>query len=435
MKSKGLRCGIAALAGAVCLTAGGIAAAAEKNDLPMLSYGVQVLAAKTDMAISAPIGNEAVFSAEAFARALNLSKVEYITVLSVPDAALGELLLGSTRVAAGQTVTSENLSYMSFCAATDDVKHASFRFTANGESAPMVCNVYLMEKINYTPTVSMASGLSLNLSTYKDISVYGRLSAYDPDGDDLIFEVVSYPQNGCLRMTEQRLGTYVYTPNAGYVGRDSFTYVARDKYGNYSAAATVHLKVELSGTSVTYADMEKSDAYCAALSLTEAGVMSGTQMGNRYYFDPNGEVSRAEFLVMAMNVAGITDVPDVEATVFADNGDIPESLRGYVAAAYEMQYISGSLSEGQLCFLPNESITRAQAAVILSNIIGLCDVSVTPTFADGSDIPVWAREAIYSLNSAGILDSLDGYIAPSSRLTRAQTARILAAAMEYREMS
>jgi hypothetical protein len=154
-------------------------------------------------------------------------------------------------------------------------------------------------------------------------------------------------------------------------------------------------------------------------------------VGNLYYFYPEKSVTRAEFLVMAMNAVGITEVPACDATVFADDADIPESMMSYVATAYEMKYISGSLSDGKLCFLPNEEITRAQAAVILSNIVGLCDVAVTPTFADHSEIPVWASDAIYSLNAAGIMGSMDGYISPVSKITRAQTAQMLAAAMEY----
>ena len=161
--------------------------------------------------------------------------------------------------------------------------------------------------------------------------------------------------------------------------------------------------------------------------------MSGTQVGNQYYFDPDGGVSRVEFLVMAMHAAGITDLPDVDATVFYDDRDIPDSMRGYVAAAYEMKYISGSLADGKLCFLPNEEITRAQAAVILSGIVGACEVEVMPTFADQFEIPVWAREAIYSLNAAGILNETDGYIAPTSPLTREQTAEMLAAVMAYKK--
>lgn len=431
MKKAGLKGTVAALVGAVCIAAGGLVSAAESVEIPVVSYGVNVLAAATDMAVSAPVGNEVVFSSDVFARGMNLSAVDYITVKSIPDAAAGELLLGSTRVAAGQTISAANLSYMTFVSVTEEPTVATFSFTANGGATAMVCHVYLIDEINYTPTVSMASGLSLNLSTHKDMKLYSTLSAYDPDGDGLIFEVVSYPENGSLRLTDRTAGSYVYTPSSGYVGTDSFTYVARDKYGNYSAAATVELKVTVSGTSVTYADMEGSRAYNAALTLTESGVMSGTQVGNRYYFYPEQTVSRVEFLVMAMNAAGITDVPDCTATVFADDAEIPATMKGYVAAAYEMKYISGTLSDGKLCFLPNEEITRAQAAVMLSNIVGLCDVPVTPTFADTSEIPVWAAEAIYSLGAAGIMTGQGGYITPMAKITREQTAQMLAAAMEY----
>ena len=433
MKKAGMKCTVAALAGALCLTAGSFAALATTVETPVVSYGVNVLAAMTDMAVSAPVGNEIVFSADAFARALNLSEVRYITVKSIPAVTEGELLLGSTRVVAGQTVSAQNLSYMTFQAATDDVTHASFTFTANGSPTAVVCNLYLMGEINYTPTISMASGLSLNVSTFKGLSAHGTLSAYDPDGDDLIFEIVSYPENGSVKLTDKQLGTYVYTPNDGYVGSDSLTYVARDKYGNYSASATVRFQVAVSGTPVTYVDMGDSPAYSAALALTEAGVMSGTQMGNQYYFYPEQSVSRAEFLVMAMNAIGITEVPACQETIFDDDADIPQSMKGFVAAAYELGYISGSLQNGKLCFLPNEEITRAQAAVILGNVLEISDAAVTPTFADNSEIPVWAQDAIYALSAAGIMNSNQGYISPTAKLTRAQTAQMLAAVMEYEE--
>lgn len=432
---KQVKIGIAAGACALCVAVGGVVAAvSDKKPVAedvMLSYGVGVIAAGTDMAMSAPVGNDIVFSADAFARALNLQKVDYITVQSLPSTAAGELLLGSTRVAGGQTVSGENLSYLTFSAAAENLTHASFTFTANGGNVPMVCNLYLLDEINYTPTVSVASGLSLELSTYRDMPTYGRLSAYDPDGDSLIFEVVSYPKNGSVRLENRETGDYVYVPEKDFTGSDSFSYVARDKYGNYSAAATVNLRVEASGLSMTYADMLDSRAHVAALTLTEAGVMSGEQIGKQYFFHPQETVTRAEFLVMAMHAVGISEVAPCEKTVFADDADIPAAMRGYVTAAYEMNYISGTLVEGKLCFLPNEEITRAQAAVMLSNIVGLCDVPVIPTFADQSEIPVWASEAIYSLSAAGIMSSEGGYIAPTAQITREQTATMLASAMAY----
>lgn len=404
-------------------------AAAEGGDL--LSYGLQVLAAGTDVAASAPVGNEILFSADLFARGLNLSRVHAVTVCTLPSPAEGELLLGSSRVTPGQTLSAEQLAYMTFAAADDEVTHASFTFTANGNPLPMVCNLYLLDEVNYTPTVSLASSLSLRVSTHLGLSVHGSLSAYDPDGDELIYEIVSYPQNGSLRLSDPLLGEYVYTPREGYLGEDSFRYVARDRYGNYSAAAEVELQVTASGTSVTYADMQDSPLYNAALTVTERGVMSGRLVGNRYYFDPEEAVSRLDFLIMAMHAAGITDLPEAEATIFADDAEIPADRRGYVQTAHLLGYISGSNVGGELCFLPNESITCAEAAVILDRILGLSEAAVIPTFADSSEIPVWAEDAIYSLHAEGILQGRGGAIAPLDILSRGRTAQILAAVTEY----
>lgn len=420
------------LCGVICLSMITVGCSAQTvRSTATVSYGLNVLSSATDMAVSGFCGNEIVFSEDLFARNLNLSHVDSVTVRSLPADTEGELLLGSTRVAVGQTVSSGNLSQMVFSAATEEIRHASFTFTANGGATPILCNIYLLSEKNHAPTLSMVPELSLNVFTYKDLDAYGTLSAYDPDGDDMIFEIVSYPQNGSVNLTDPKEGIYVYTPQSGYLGTDSFSYVARDLYGNYSACAKVNLRVNTVGTSVVYADLADSQAYNAALALTESGIMSGSQVGNRFYFYPDQTVTRAEFLVMAMHAAGITDVPDSATTAFYDDASIPTSMKGYVAAAYSLGYISGTNVMGNLCFLPNEEITRAQAAVIVGNIIGTTDVAVIPTFSDHGDIPVWASDAIYSLYSVGILTASDGRISATAKLTREQAAMMLCAVRMY----
>ena len=406
---------------------------AESEGLNEVSLGLSVLSAKTDVSFSAMVGNDIVFSADGFARGLNLSTVRYITVMSVPSVTEGELLLGSSKVVAGQTLTADQLLNMTFHPSAEERMRASFTFTANGGATAMICSLYLLDEVNYTPTVSMASSLALEVQTYKGVAAYGTLSAYDPDGDDLIFEIVSYPQNGTLTLTDTGRGAYVYKPFSSYVGPDSFTYVARDRYGNYSASATVSLTVDYSGTSITYADMKDSDAYGAALMVTEKGIMSGTQVGNQYYFYPDREVSRVEFLVMVMNAAGIKDVPTCTATSFSDDAEIPETMKGYVAMAHSLGIINGQEKDGVLCFAPNETLTRAEAAVMLQNLLDPKQAPTLSVFADHSEIPVWAADAMYSLNAVGIMTSANGYIAPEASVTRAEAAQMLKAVMAYLE--
>ncbi|MBR2722595.1 MAG: S-layer homology domain-containing protein [Clostridia bacterium] len=397
-----------------------------------VSYGLQVLASNFDVAFCAPVGNDVTFSADGFARALNLSSVEFITVHTLPDVSAGELLLGSTRVVAGQVISAQNLAHMTYASGADDLTVGSFTFTANGMTVPVVCNLYFLSAWNYSPTVKMASELSLNVFTYKGLSAYGTLSGYDPEGDELCFEIVRYPQNGSVQLTDKKLGSYVYQPMKGYSGSDSFSYVVRDRYGNYSSSATVQLSVALSGTSVTYADMEDSRSYPAALAMTNSGVMSGVQIGNQYYFYPDAGVSRVEFLVMAMNAIGMSELPDCKETAFYDDAQIPDAMRSYVASAYSLGYVSGSLKEGKLCFLPNEEITLAQAAVMLSSMIEPEAPSISPSFADEDSIPTWAREAIDALYTLGILKADGEQIMANKTLTRAQAAELLAAVMAYR---
>lgn len=393
----------------------------------VISPGVQVLSTFTEMAVWGPRGNDVVFEEEDFLRNLNLSAVDYIKIQSVPTAAEGELLMGSVRVSAGQVISGENLAHLCFAAADDTVTKASFTFSANGNATVITCNVHLLDGMNYAPTVSMASSATLQMSTYRDREAHGRLSAYDPDGDAIVFEIVKAPANGSVLLTDRGEGTYVYAPRSGFTGSDEFSYVARDVYGNYSSATTVKLRVMTAGTTITYVDMAGSKAANAAIALTEAGVMSGVQIGNQHFFYPDRTVTRAELLVMAMNAMGITDVPACEKTGFDDDADIASAMKGYVSTAYTMGYISGTLKEGRLCFLPNEEISRAEAAVMICAILGEESSGVVPTFADGAEIPVWAQESIYTLNVLGVMDANDGYISPTSPLTREQAALVLQA--------
>ncbi|MNK15153.1 hypothetical protein D3C87_332880 [compost metagenome] len=54
---------------------------------------------------------------------------------------------------------------------------------------------------------------------------------------NLSVETVTLPKNGKLILNAD--GTFIYTPNPGYIGSDSYTYRIKDEYGYYSNVATV----------------------------------------------------------------------------------------------------------------------------------------------------------------------------------------------------
>ncbi len=396
----------------------------------VVSPALYVLAEENSMAMAGLKGNSIVFERDDFARAVNLSEITTVTITKAPPITDGELRLGNTVINGQQTISGGNLSLLSYTAKGNSISETSFRFCVNDSPVEMTCRLYLLDKVNYCPTLSMVPEASLNVSTHRNITLYGTLSCYDPDGDETIIEIVSYPESGLLELTDRKTGEYTYTPIGNSSGKDSFTYVARDIYGNYSASATVALTITKPSTSVVYADMANSPSYNAALTMTEEGIMSGTQVGSDTYFYPEKTVSRGEFTVMAMHAMGITEVSEGNTAVFADSADIPDHMKNYIAAAYELGYIKGEKNaDGVLCFYPDRAITRAEAAVLIGNMIDAATPTVTPSFSDSKEIPAWAAASIYSLNSMGIMTSYQGSISPLSPVTRGDAAEILSALM------
>ena len=62
----------------------------------------------------------------------------------------------------------------------------------------------------------------------------------DPDGDELSVLTNTQPANGKVTMNPD--GTFTYTPNAGFIGEDSFSYTVIDGNGGYDQT-TVHITV------------------------------------------------------------------------------------------------------------------------------------------------------------------------------------------------
>ena len=115
----------------------------------------------------------------------------------------------------------------------------SFMFTVKDgggkESAPVAVSITVNE-VNHAPVAN-----AQQVTTDEDTAVVITLTGTDVDGDTLTYEVKTAPQHGTLSAVN---GTKVtYTPNAGYVGTDSFTFVAKDGNGGTSTPAAVGITV------------------------------------------------------------------------------------------------------------------------------------------------------------------------------------------------
>ena len=390
-----------------------------------VSNGLFVLASRVNMAKSALSDEKIVFCADDFKRYLNVSEISSITVTSVPPLSEGCLCVGNVAINPGQKISGENLDLLNYRVGEGSAKVSSFKFTVNEYEYEMTCDMYLLKRENSAPTLSLEDERLFSVSTHQTITVYGRVGAYDPDGDDIHYEIVTYAKNGVMEF-DAATGEYSYTPTGSYFGSDEFEYVAIDKYGNYSASRRVSLNVQKLTTDVVYSDMGGHMAHHASMTMTENGIMSGTRVGGNTYFMPDKSVSRIDFLVMLMQAIGEDGSVNVFDTGFDDDAQIPQSMKGYVKRARDLGIISGAVNaDGEYLFQPNRAITRAEAALMVYSIVDGSVPTVKPTFSDKNDIPVWATDAIYTLNSLGILESVNGEIGANAEITRAQVAMML----------
>ncbi len=391
-----------------------------------VSPALEILAHNSIVSMATYGDRELGFEAEDFERALNVSQVTSIVIQEVPSRSDGILYLGDNEVHAGQIISRANIPYLKFVFMNTEIQNSKFCFSTNLGNHHIPCSVYALTGENLSPIISSANQPSFAVGTFCDVTFHGKLDAYDPEGDVLVYEIVSYPEHGLLVFNNERSGDYRYIPEAGYSGRDSFCYVAVDQYGNYSGRAEVVVDVARQGLSLTYCDLENSTAHVAAISLTERGIMASSTLNGQYYFYPQMQVTRSEFLVMTMQLLGIKGTDDGSGTVFADDSEIPLEHRSYVNMAQKLGYVCGRINKnGELIFAPNEGITRAEAALMVYNMVSLDIPVIKPLFVDGNTVPPWAKDAVYSAVSSGILTYKNGYVAADEIVDRGQCAEML----------
>ncbi|MCI5927270.1 MAG: S-layer homology domain-containing protein [Pseudoflavonifractor capillosus] len=377
-----------------------------------------------------PAGSAITFSAEDFV-VQSGGALDSIVISTLPDQAAGILTLGGQPLNAGDVVAMNAVSGLSFQPLTASaVTSASFTFTpvfSDGTSgSPVEVGLHLLSEANSAPIAE-----NLELCTYKNVAITASFAATDPEGDLLTFQLVDKPARGAVTMPEDGSNEFVYTPYENKTGKDSFTYVAVDAVGNTSAPATVKVKIEKASTKVTYSDMDGVSAHKAAIRLAEEGIFVGECMGGEYFFNPDTPVSRSEFLTMTMKATGLDALEDVTTTGFADDAAIPTWAKGYAASALKAGVVQGAADEvGRIVFNAEDTITRAEAAVLLDRALQVSDVSETMATVDEL-APAWAVQSAANLESCGVLAAgSTGTLELSDQLTRADAAEMILGALE-----
>ena len=162
--------------------------------------------------------------------------------------------------------------------------------------------------------------------------------------------------------------------------------------------------------------------YDAVQYVSTNGVMIGVDTGE---FAPDAQMTRA----MVVTVLARLSNADINTVTESGFEDVPfDSWHGkYVGWAKQNGIVNGT---SPTTFCPEDTVTREQVCVMLSNFLDLHNLSTSnvprPSFADEADISYWAKLAVLRLQYAGIINGRgDNNFSPKDSTTRAEFAQIV----------
>lgn len=143
----------------------------------------------------------------------------------------------------------------------------------------------------------------------------------------------------------------------------------------------------------------------------DEGLIDGYGDGS---FQPNGTVTRAEFIKLVNRTLGFTAESGISFSDVTERDWFHAEVAKAVAAGYAQG--SGGL------FRPNQPVTRAEAAAMLARAAGLAaNEERADAFADAASIPAWARGSVGAAAEAGYMTGYpNGAFGALGSITRAE---------------
>ena len=176
--------------------------------------------------------------------------------------------------------------------------------------------------------------------------------------------------------------------------------------------------------SVTFKDIQKHWAKNDIEFLASRAIIAGKAAN---IFDPNGEITRAEYVAMLAKTIDNLEVTGISNTGFDD----------VMKGAWYFDYINWAVANnivsgyGNGKFGPTEKITREQISVITENFINAMQknidiVNEKTEFKDQMNISPWSLDATVKMQQFNIISGkTDGTFAPQSTATRAEAVTII----------
>ena len=171
----------------------------------------------------------------------------------------------------------------------------------------------------------------------------------------------------------------------------------------------------------SYGDTFMVDWYYECIEeLTEKGIVSGDGTGN---FRPNDNITREQFLKMLIEAMDV-ETEEAENTFTDVKND--QWYKSYVLMAKNLGIVNG-ISETE--FGIGSNITRQDMTVMITRAVKELEIEIDENeeeaFADEEKISDYAKEAVMFMKSIGLIEGYKNEFRPGESLTRAEAAKVI----------
>ncbi len=269
---------------------------------------------------------------------------------------------------------------------------------------------------------------SMTLNTSKNEDTIGLF--YAQCNTPYEIELTSYPENGKIYLSENQ---FTYVPNTDYTGEDSFQYriSSNGVYSNISECM-VNVSEEtcenINQTDFYYEDMKNHPQKLAAEKMVEKNIMKGERIGDKYYFFPNSQITRAGAITYLCSALEIDkDEQNTIPTVFSDTNNLCDQLRKNIYSCYSAGIISGIQVKDKLFLYPDRPLKRAEMFSMIEKASNLkTNNKLTLLYPDESLIPDYAKTSVRTLVSGGFLENSENeLLRPNDVATKIEFTELL----------
>ncbi len=350
--------------------------------------------------------------------------VEQPATVAVGSFRLKVIAAGSTTVQNVDCYCTNRTGSDRYAVATHDLT-----LTISGGSGPQTYN------FSAPNSVRVRSGVS-NGKVTKGTAVTFTLDADTADLYDAGKVTVTYRVAGGQETSLTANANGVFTiPGSAVTGDITVKVTVNDDSGNGNGSGSGNGNGNGNGSDngngapAAFKDVPQSHwAYSYVEDMYAQGLIKGRQAGTELLFCPNDPITRAEFVTILFRMSG-ENVPAGESAS-ARFGDVADD-------AYYAQAVAWATNAGvtkgtsDTTFSPNRYIYRQEIAAMICRYAAYRGIQLpkkvaAKTFTDADSIHAYARDAVSSMQQAGVIDGYgDGSFRPLGNTTRAETAKML----------